>query len=329
MHEEQTPLVTVVVPVYNHEKYVVDSIRSILTQTYRNIELIVINDGSKDRSHEMVLTLVEECKQRFVRFEYIDRQNKGLSATLNQALEMANGKYFSVLASDDVALPGKVSVLVSALEEKGPEFAAAFGNALFINDRAEKISLDVDGSISNGVSDPSYDNFIDFFTRNRSVDCSIDRFGSYATLIDANYLPAMSNVVRTSAILQVGGWTVGNILEDWEMWLKLSKRSRFAYVDKPLALYRYHEFNTAGTTMGRTFHPSMIVLAREKAFCAANNLSDIWLERYGSLAYDHFQIRELPLRRKLSILKGSHKRSLLLFAAKRLGMRLRFHRSSI
>ena len=94
MNHENGPLVTAVIPVYNHEKYVAESIRSIIQQTYRNIELIVINDGSKDRSHEVVLGLTEECKRRFVRFEYINRENRGLSATLDQALGMAKGNTF-------------------------------------------------------------------------------------------------------------------------------------------------------------------------------------------------------------------------------------------
>ena len=95
MNQDNMPLVTAVIPVYNHEKYVVESIRSILNQTYQNIELIVINDGSKDRSHQMILPLVEECRQRFVRFEYINRENIGLTATLNQALAWATGDYLS------------------------------------------------------------------------------------------------------------------------------------------------------------------------------------------------------------------------------------------
>ena len=134
MNQDNTPLVTAVIPVYNHEKYVVESIRSILNQTYQNIELIVLNDGSKDRSHQMILPLVEECQRRFVRFEYINRENIGLSATLNQALAWATGEYFSALASDDAALPEKFEVLVDALEAKGPSYAAAFGNAWFIDD---------------------------------------------------------------------------------------------------------------------------------------------------------------------------------------------------
>src|SRR5450631_52547 len=97
INNDNTPLVTVVIPAYNHDRYVVESIRSIINQTYRNLELSIINDRAKDGTHEKILTLIEECKQRFVHFEYIDRGNVGIAATLNQALSLARGSYFSAL----------------------------------------------------------------------------------------------------------------------------------------------------------------------------------------------------------------------------------------
>ena len=222
MNQDNMPLVTAVIPVYNHEKYVVESIRSILNQTYQNIELIVLNDGSKDRSHQMILPLVEECQRRFARFEYINRENIGLCATLNQALAWAKGEYFSGLASDDVALPEKIQVLVDALEAKGPSYAAAFGNAWFIDDAGERISLDKDDRVTNSENREALADVMGQYTRGRSIDPKGEEFGTYPTLMAGNYLPAMSNLVRMSAIREAGGWTPGNVVEDVEMWLKLS-----------------------------------------------------------------------------------------------------------
>ncbi len=318
MIQEHRPLVTVVLPVYNHEKYVVESIQSILDQTYRNVELIIINDGSKDRSHEMILTLVDECEQRFVRFEYVDRENKGLSATLNEALTIAKGKYFAVLASDDVALSDKTEVLVCALEEKGMTFAAAFGNALFIDDQGRRIRLDKLGHISEV---PGFENFIEFYLQNRCLDYKGEQFGTYETLIAGNYLPAMSNIVRTAALLEIGGWTPGNIVEDWEMWLKLSKSFKFLYVDQPVALYRRHELNISNTAVGKLFNASMLLVENEKEFCKKNNLADIWLDTWAALIVNQLVNSELSKRTRLTIFKRSDKRSLLLFGAKRLARR--------
>src|ERR1017187_10376932 len=169
INHDNTPLVTVVIPAYNHERYVVESIRSIINQTYRNIELIIINDGSKDDTHGKILTLIEECKQRFARFEYVSRNNVGLTSTLNQALSMARGSYFSALASDDIALPGKIVLLVNALEAAGPTYAAAFGNALFIDDQGRRIGFDNNNCIHETGHSDTYDTFMDLYTKDRAI----------------------------------------------------------------------------------------------------------------------------------------------------------------
>lgn len=305
MNQENMPLVTAVIPVYNHEKYVVESIRSIIAQTYRNIELIVLNDGSKDRSHEMILPLIEECQRRFVRFEYINRENIGLSATLNQALAWAQGEYFSALASDDVALPDKIELLVDALESKGPSYAAAFGNAWFIDDEGQRICLDKEDRITEAANPGALADVMGQYTRGRNIDPKGEKFGSYPTLMAGNYLPAMSNLVRTSAIRVAGGWTPGNVVEDVEMWLKLTKKFKFLYVDQPVALYRWHQSNSMKILMGKMRCAYLVLLAREKAFCFEHSLKKLWREQYAGLLYSIMRDKTVPLSRKISVIKFS------------------------
>ena len=108
MNQSNQPLVSVAIPCYNHERFVQDSIQSIIDQTYQNIELIIIDDGSRDGSVEKIKEMIPACQERFVRFEFRHRPNKGLSATLNEALEWCEGKYFSALASDDIVLKNKI-----------------------------------------------------------------------------------------------------------------------------------------------------------------------------------------------------------------------------
>jgi alpha-1,3-rhamnosyltransferase len=314
MNQEDMPLVTAVVPVYNHENYVIESIRSIVNQTYRNVELIVINDGSKDGSHERVLSLTEECKQRFVRFEYINRENIGLSATLNQALSMAKGKYFTALASDDIAFPEKVESLVNTLEAKGPSYAAAFGNAWFIDDKGEKIRLDNTGRISEDVRSCAYDNFIEFYAAERISNPTGEDFGTYRTLIEGNYLPAMSNVIRTAAISEAGGWTAGNLIEDWEMWLKLAKRYKLAYVDAPVAFYRWHAMNSVKVDgYAPALYSLLQVVDREEQYCQDNGIITLWNRSHNRFVYQLLRNKQFPSSKKLSLLKTTNKRSLLIF----------------
>jgi alpha-1,3-rhamnosyltransferase len=295
------PLVTAVIPVYNHERYVVESIKSLLRQPYGNIELIIINDGSNDRSHEMILSCIDECKRRFVRFEYINRENTGLSATLNEALGMARGVYFTALASDDIALPDKIEVLVNTLEAQGPTYAAAFGDALFIDDNGQQVQLDQKEQVCLDNNPTTFATYLDFRTLHGTVlDYRSNDFGSYTTLLSHNYLPAMSNIVRTELIRQVDGWTNGNASEDWEMWRKLSKMYKFAYVDRPLACYRWHTSNSVKAISHKLKLASFSLVTKEKQYCAQNQLIPSWRQAYVSLLIPVLLDNRIGWREKLS-----------------------------
>ncbi len=107
-----------VIPCFNHEQFIQQAIESILEQTYNNIELLIINDGSKDNSILKIREMAPKCLSRLTRFEFIDRDNKGLSETLNEGLNWAKGKYFSPLASDDYYHRDKVFEQVKLLEKQ-------------------------------------------------------------------------------------------------------------------------------------------------------------------------------------------------------------------
>ena len=316
MGQDQLPLVTAVVPVYNHEKYVVECIRSVIGQNYPNVELIVINDGSKDRSNEMVLTVIEECKRRFARFEYINRENRGLSATLNQALEMSQGKYLGPLASDDIILADKFTCLVEALESGEDSYAAAFGNAAFIGNQGQEIHLDAEGRAQLLKSDKTYSKYLDFYTRevndhvgrdgsgfSGSVPAGKTEFGTYRSLLDGCYLPAMSSLLKTAIVKEVGGWTDGNVSEDWEMWLKLSKRYKLIFVDKTLALYRLHGSNSWDSMPQQLQHASLLLLAREREYCSQNGLTREWKDRFYGLLYWVLRYGNGPIKEKVQELR--------------------------
>lgn len=317
------PLVTVVIPAYNHEKYVMESVRSVINQTYPNVELIIINDGSKDKTHERILTLIDECKRRFVHFQYINRENAGLSATLNQALSLAKGKYFVPLASDDISFPDKITLLVNALEAAGPKYAAAFGNALFIDDKGCPVHLNRAGYISNGSNDESYKTFLDFYSKSRSFNYMEKEFGTYSTLLAGNYLPAMSSLIRTVAISEVGGWTEGNLIEDWEMWLKLARTFQFLYINEPVAYYRRHDLNTLKTTEKyKVMYSFLQVIDGEKKFSKENGLKLLWSKQHNSHVVGLLRDSHFPFRKKLSIVIHSDKVPLLMYVLKRIATKL-------
>lgn len=275
-NKNNLPLVSVCIPAYNHEKYIAETIESVINQDYMNLELIIINDGSKDKTDEVIKKYEQKCQKRFVRFEYRNRENKGLSATLNEMVQWSKGKYFTACASDDMFLSTKVSLLVGLLEKLSDEYAVAFGNAIFIDDNSNEIYIDVNtGGLSRQEEGTKF--FLDFQVLQRNCDLKTGKnFGSYETLLIGNYLPAMSFLIKLDKIKEVGAWTSGNTIEDWEMWLKLSKNYKFAYIDEPVALYRWHENNTVKTMKFELIRDSIKLLENDKSYALHKGYENVF-----------------------------------------------------
>jgi len=209
------PLVSVVIPCYNHEKFVQDSIQSVIDQTYENIELIIIDDGSKDNSVIKIREMTELCENRFVRFEFRSRPNKGLSSTLNEALEWASGEYFSSLASDDQMFNYKTSVQINYLENNRC-YAAVFGGVQLIDEKNIKLE-----KVVSKARAYSFDDII----------------------MHKHSLLAPTQMIRMKNIRKTGGYKPNMFIEDWYMWLLLSREANIFNMDEVFAFYRKHDAN--------------------------------------------------------------------------------------
>ena len=132
-----TPKVSVILPSYNHEPYVESAVRSVMEQTGVDFELIVIDDGSKDRSPEILKRLSEEFG-----FTFIHRPNKGVVATLNEALSLARGLYVCSFSSDDIMPPDRLKNQSDFLDAH-PEAVACFGQVMPLFDDGKLGEMDV------------------------------------------------------------------------------------------------------------------------------------------------------------------------------------------
>lgn len=213
------PLLSIIVPCYNHGHYVQDCIYSIINQDYQNIELIIIDDGSKDDSVQKIEEMRPLCEKRFVRFEFRHRPNKGLCATLNEALSWCQGKYVSMFASDDMMLPQKSSIQVAYLENN-PEITSVFANMEFFDG----------GTILKVTNNPAKEH-------------------TFQDILVFNNLLAPTQVSHLSAIQKVDGYDETIMIEDYYMWLKLLNNSfRIQSIDDVLVKYRWHGNNTPSNT---------------------------------------------------------------------------------
>ncbi|QXD14343.1 glycosyltransferase family 2 protein [Rhodocaloribacter litoris] len=126
-HTDLQPLVSAIMPAYNEQAHIGDAIRSILSQTLQNWELIIVNDGSTDNTERIVLSFDD------ARIKYVYQENKGRGAARNKALSLAKGKYVAVTDADDISLPERFETEVRFLEEH-PEIAVVSGQLMVFGD---------------------------------------------------------------------------------------------------------------------------------------------------------------------------------------------------
>ncbi len=126
-----TPKVSIIIPVYNCELYIDQAIESVLNQTYTDYEIIVINDGSTDNTHQVLQPYMKKIR-------YFSQENKGLSATRNQGIKMAKGKLISLLDADDLFLYYKLQEQVAIFEAE-PSIGLVQSGWRVVNEKGEKI----------------------------------------------------------------------------------------------------------------------------------------------------------------------------------------------
>ena len=233
-------------PAYNHENYVQKAIRSVIGQTYKNIELIVIDDGSKDSTWQKIKELEEECKKRFVNVYFETKENEGTCKTQNKLFSMAKGEYVSILASDDAMKPNMIEKGLNFLENN-KDYVSVIGDDELIDKDSNVVGWD-DYEVIVPFDKAKFKTFAQFLRNNRSdVDFLSEKFGTYKTLVEGNYLPNGS-LIRMSAMQKVLPFTPEAPLEDYYMNLQLSKLGKIKFLDEVFYLYRIHGSNTSKNT---------------------------------------------------------------------------------
>jgi alpha-1,3-rhamnosyltransferase len=210
-----TPLVTVIVPAYNHEKYIEDCICSILAQDYKNIELIVVDDCSTDGTYEVAKRL-----QRFGDFIlYKNNANLGLPQSLNSAIKnYAHGKYLVVFASDDVMAARAIKCRVSYMESSLCEI---------VHGRIARLGGGWRGQLKRYL-------FQIFFVKKT--------IKSIKDLLFVNWIAAPSVMLRTEILEKVGYYDPEGYSEDLYIWMRcLIANYKICYLNKLVAYYRATE----------------------------------------------------------------------------------------
>ncbi len=206
-----TPIISVVIPVYNGAKTIKETIESVLEQTYQNFEIIAINDGSQDDTLAIIDSIQD---QRIKVFSY---PNAGLSASRNRGFARARGEFIAFLDADDLWAKDKLESQLDLLQHN-QKAAVAYSWTDHIDEHG------------NFLKPASY------------TSCSGN---IYERLLIGNFLSCGSNtLIRAEALKQVGGFDESlKAAEDWDMWLRLALRYEFVVVPRPQVLYRVSPYS--------------------------------------------------------------------------------------
>ncbi|MBR1604567.1 MAG: glycosyltransferase family 2 protein [Alphaproteobacteria bacterium] len=233
------PLISILMPAYNHERFVQEAIRSIINQTYQNLELIIIDDGSTDSTWAKIQEMKADCEKRFVRADFSTQENQGICETENKLISKTQGEYIYMIASDDIAKPQAIETLHKSLSEK--KYVLAVGNEDFIDSNSEKIGIDEKFQHQSLVN-AKYKTFCDYYSGEAGINYKSKNFGCYASFLKRNYIP--NGLLILSSALKQFKYNAEAPLEDWYMHMQLSKIGRYKFVDEVLFSYRLHRNNT-------------------------------------------------------------------------------------
>lgn len=207
------PKISVVMPVYNNEPYIRDAIESILNQTYADFEFIIINDGSKDLS----LNIIQEYKKNDDRIIIISRENKGLSYSLNEGINISKGEYIARMDGDDISQEDRFEQQIKFLDRNK--------------------SIGILGSCVNIIGNKEIKSKFE-----KALNKSLDEKNAEDVIINYWYSFAHSSVMfRRNILTKLKGYKDYKA-EDLELWLRaLKNKIKICKLDQRLLNYRVYE----------------------------------------------------------------------------------------
>ena len=213
------PLLSIVIPSYNHEKFIGDAINSVVSQTVEDLELVIVDDFSVDSSRDIIQGWTKRDGR--IRATFHDR-NEGIAKTCNDGIKTAKGKYIAMMASDDMFKDRALETILDVLER--PENCA--------------------GALLEGELIDYRNNTLGLLFSDLHRKPVLKKGNFFKELIKGNFV--CTGVVRRSIVDKHKIYYNEDLkyLNDWLFWLDLSHVCNFVYVEEPLYLYRLYGANT-------------------------------------------------------------------------------------
>ena len=216
---QENPLVSIICLAYNHENFVVETLNSVIQQNYQPIELIIVDDYSKDRTKlEINNWLLSHPEVQFIANEF----NIGNTKSFNNALKIAKGEYIIDLAADDLLLPNGIQMQVNAFQKsKFKNLGVVYGNAEIINE------------------DGSFNSFYFPVDKNGKVISKRIIGDIYSSVLSTgDSICSVSALIKKSVFDFLGGYDETLAYEDLDSWIRASREYEFDFIDEVLVQKR-------------------------------------------------------------------------------------------
>jgi len=206
-----SPKVSVITPAYNAQSTIGETIESVLSQTFTDFEMIIIDDGSTDDTANVVHRFKDN------RIIYLYQTNKEKSEARNNGIKNAKGKYIAFLDADDTWFPEKLEKQVR-LMQNNPEIGLVYSDLYYFDDETGE----------------------DLILYSRIASLHRGKI-PIELLLENNFIKSNTPLIRRKIFCQVGLFDTNlDLCEDWEMWLRIIVKYPIDYIDEPLARYRIH-----------------------------------------------------------------------------------------
>jgi glycosyltransferase involved in cell wall biosynthesis len=254
------PTISIIIPTYNHDQFILGSLQSVMAQTYRNYEIIVINDGSPDNTGRMVEPYVASS-----RIKYIEQANAGQGAARNRGIAEAKGEFIAFLDDDDLWPPDKLEWQVRELQNH-PDAVLVYGFMETFGDCIPCRHPEHKGPSGNVRRDLYRGNFL------RSPG---------------------QTLIRSAALRHIAGFDPGIWgADDWDLWIRLSQTGHFIYVSRLALRYRIHP-NNASRDVLRLYRNSLQVVRKNLGTIPNFNCFIDWLS---SLVFIFLSLRPIIIK---------------------------------
>ncbi len=207
------PLVTVICICYNHARFVTEALDSVLNQTYPDIELIVIDDGSTDGSGKVIKKWMASHPEATM---ILNGKNLGYCKTFNKAWQISKGTLFVDLSADDVLLPNRIEEGVKTIEQAGEDFGVTFSDAQYIDEQGNPLWLHSE----------------------KYPHSSIPKDDVYKEVIERYFICSPTMMFRKSVLDSLNGYDESLAFEDFDFWIRASRNFKFIYSPEVLVKKR-------------------------------------------------------------------------------------------